>query len=155
MKRIKHAVVSTNKKKNGKTKQNNNEKSILDYLKKPVIPQSIIDQKIPQVEENNNKNKNLFNIYIKPEVPKINISESYENYKNKIIINEDFINNFNSFFHPIFEKIKISFSELQEKQNIIIYNEEIYNKFSENLNSLITKFFLHIEDYLYTSLIFF
>ena len=87
MKRIKHAVVSTNKKKNGKTKQNNNEKSILDYLKKPVIPQSIIDQKIPQVEENNNKNKNLFNIYIKPEVPKINISESYENYKNKIIIN--------------------------------------------------------------------
>jgi hypothetical protein len=166
MKKNKNGTAQTNKKKNAKNKEtNNNENSIMHYLKpknsetKPEEITPIIEEKSTQLNFANitalikdkkcaNKNyNNPLNFFIKSEVSESYIKESNENYKNKIIIDDFFIKEFLNLTKNSFEKIVANLALFNEQQRLNFYHKSTYDKFSENLELMITKFFLHIEEY--------
>ncbi len=161
MRKNKNAV--TNKKKNAKIKDSNlNENSIMHYLK-PKIIDSKIEEKIKIIEENSrdinyynnssiSKDKknfiqnNALNSFIKSEVPESYIKENNDNYKNKIIINDVFIDNFRETIKNSFERLEYVFGEIKPFEGVNFYSKNVYNKINENMDLLLIKFFLHIED---------
>lgn len=167
MRKNKNAVTLTNKKKNAKTKEaNNNENSIMQYLKpknsetKPEEICPIAEEKPKELNFSNVSviikdkktaniinNNNPLNSFIKSEVSDNYIKESNENYKNKIIIDDDFVKDFIYLTKTSFEKIESNLAQFNEQLGLNFFNKSSYEKFNENLEILVTKFFLHVEDY--------
>lgn len=167
MKKTKNGAAQTNKKKNGKKKEiNNTDNLIINYL----IPKNsetkeedinpIMEEKPKQLNfsnisniikekktANNINNNNPLNAFIKSEVSDSYIKESNENYKNKIIIDDVFINNFICLTKNSFDKLESNLAFFNEQNGLNFYNKNNYEKFSGNLELLICKFFLHLDDY--------
>lgn len=159
MKRNTRAGQKTQKKKNEKSKLNTSEKPIWAFMQpkssavKGDDTSSIVTERSEENKEKNitinnscQEKKNPLNLFIKSEVSEVNISESDETYKNKIIINDNFICRFKELIGPLFGKIEECFMSLENSHNLRIFNKTLFDDLGlMNNESLLIKFFLHID----------
>ena len=114
-----------------KTKEINNNSEKINKLKKSEI--KLIRNPSKQGLKTNN---NLI----------LNNNEGID-YKNKILINEDFVDNLKLLLEPFITKIKISVNNT--KSNLDITNDEYELFINNNINNIISKFILHLKGFIF------
>jgi hypothetical protein len=72
--------------------------------------------------------------------------ETNENSKKKIILNENFIEEFLKNFSFFNEEIEKNLKFFNEKNNNKIFSKKNFSNCNDNLNLFVIKFFLHIEE---------
>jgi hypothetical protein len=145
-----------NNKKIQSSNSNSGEKTLLDFWKpvraKPSDTKGIrsksksVAEEIEKIEVKPTKTYNLIQNPSKHLIAGVFQPQNFLEYKNKILFNEDFVENFKIILEPFLENNKNNLLS-QEISGDEILNEEVYEKFlTNNLENILIKFLLQIDD---------
>jgi hypothetical protein len=151
---IDYSIIKSNKKGKGNNLDDLSSRKISEYFqanaKRAKSKSKILTIDLTQSPNDVLKTKKQINLVKNPSKQCLKYNQvdnvmNYNNSRNKLLINENTIHDLKNILEPFFENLKDSLF----KQNINNFlQKEIYDSFYQtNLNTILTKFMLQVDDY--------